>query len=140
MTTTGIAVGIDLGSTYSCVDIMNSDRVEICINDYEKDTTHSWMSFTEDKILCGDRDMEQAFTNIENSVYDSKRLLCLRFSDREVSNDQAGWPFFIVHVEGLPAYEVEYQGKTTRFAPEQISAFILGKMKSVFDEIVQIKN
>ena len=90
MTTTGIAVGIDLGTTYSCVGIMDSDIVEMCINDYETDTTPSWMSFTEDKILCGDRDMEQAFTTIENTVYDSKRLLCRRFSDREVSNDQAG--------------------------------------------------
>lgn len=125
----GPAIGIDLGTTYSCVGIMRNNKVEIIANDQGNRTTPSYVAFTENERLIGEAAKNQAAMNPQNTVFDAKRLIGRAFSDRTVQEDMKLWPFKVVQENSKPLIEVEYQGKSRRFKPEEISAMVLTKMK-----------
>lgn len=125
----GPAIGIDLGTTYSCVAVWQNDRVEIIANDQGNRTTPSYVSFTNEERLVGDASKQTAAANPTNTIFDSKRLIGRRFDDASVTSDRAHWPFKVVNDAGKPKIEVEYKGETKQFLPEEISAMVLTKMK-----------
>src|SRR3990167_6060200 len=125
-------VGIDLGTTYSCVGIWQNDRVEIIANDQGNRTTPSYVAFTDSERLIGDAAKNQVAMNPFNTVFDAKRLIGRKFSDSVVQQDMKHWPFKIVQKEGdKPYIEVEYSGERKTFSPEEISSMVLQKMKSI---------
>ena len=123
------AVGIDLGTTYSCVAHYANDRVEIIANDQGNRTTPSFVAFTDTERLIGDAAKNQAAINPANTVFDAKRLIGRKFDDAEVQNDLKHFPFKVVDKGGKPNIQVEYKGETKVFTPEEISSMVLGKMK-----------
>jgi len=128
----GAAVGIDLGTTYSCVGVWQNDRVEIIANDQGNRTTPSYVAFTETERMIGDAAKNQAAMNPVNTVFDAKRLIGRRFSDQAVQSDMKHWPFKVVKVEGdKPHIQVTYKGETKTFAPEEISSMVLVKMREI---------
>ncbi|KAJ3431383.1 mediator of RNA polymerase ii transcription subunit 37c-related [Anaeramoeba flamelloides] len=123
-------IGIDLGTTYSCVGVFQNDRVEIIANSMGNRTTPSYVGFTENERLVGESAYTQVASNPKNTVFDAKRLIGRKYSDETVQSDLKLWPFQVVRKEGdKPQVEVQYRGETKRFAPEEISAMVLGKMK-----------
>ncbi|CEO96729.1 Heat shock 70 kDa protein [Plasmodiophora brassicae] len=126
----GPAVGIDLGTTYSCVGCWKNNAVEIIANDQGNRTTPSYVAFTETERLIGEAAKNQAARNPENTVHDAKRLIGRKFSDPIVQADMKLWPFTVVKKEGdRPAFEVQYKGDTCTFYPEEISSMVLIKMR-----------
>jgi len=126
------AIGIDLGTTYSCVGVWQNDRVEIIANDQGNRTTPSYVAFTDTERLIGDAAKNQVAMNPENTVFDAKRLIGRRFSDSVVQADMKHWPFKVVAKEGdKPYIQVNYKGETKTFAPEEISSMVLIKMKEI---------
>ncbi|CAI4054646.1 hypothetical protein N7582_000123 [Saccharomyces uvarum] len=123
------AVGIDLGTTYSCVAHFSNDRVEIIANDQGNRTTPSYVAFTDTERLIGDAAKNQAAINPHNTVFDAKRLIGRKFDDPEVTTDAKHFPFKIISREGKPVVQVEYKGETKTFTPEEISSMVLIKMK-----------
>ncbi|KAI9005638.1 hsp71-like protein [Hyaloraphidium curvatum] len=126
---TAKAVGIDLGTTYSCVGVWQNDRVEIIANDQGNRTTPSYVAFTDTERLIGDAAKNQVAMNPANTVFDAKRLIGRRFADAEVQSDMKHWPFKVIDKGGKPFIQVEYKGETKEFTPEEISAMVLVKMK-----------
>jgi heat shock protein 1/8 len=128
----GIAVGIDLGTTYSCVAVMRNGNVQIIANDQGNRTTPSYVAFTDDQRLVGEAAKNQSAGNAENTVFDAKRLVGRRFDDPEVQKDLQHWPFEVVaDPETLQAkVAVKCGGDRRQFTPEEISAMVLGKMKA----------
>eukprot|EP00004_Rigifila_ramosa_P003756 TRINITY_DN13_c0_g1_i12.p1 TRINITY_DN13_c0_g1~~TRINITY_DN13_c0_g1_i12.p1 ORF type:complete len:670 (-),score=192.00 TRINITY_DN13_c0_g1_i12:38-1987(-) len=128
----GPAIGIDLGTTYSCVGVWQHDRVEIIANDQGNRTTPSYVAFTDTERLVGDAAKNQTATNPRNTVFDAKRLIGRRFDDPVIQEDMKHWPFKVIPREGnRPAIEVEYKGETKQFYPEEISSMVLQKMKEI---------
>jgi L1 cell adhesion molecule like protein len=125
----GPAVGIDLGTTYSCVGIWQNERVEIIANDQGNRTTPSWVAFTDTERLIGDAAKNQAAMNPSNTVFDAKRLIGRKMDDPSVQNDAKHFPFKISGKDGKPHITVEFKGETKTFSPEEISSMILVKMK-----------
>ncbi|CAI5757636.1 unnamed protein product [Candida verbasci] len=123
------AVGIDLGTTYSCVAHFANDRVEIIANDQGNRTTPSFVAFTDTERLIGDAAKNQAAMNPSNTVFDAKRLIGRKFNDADVQNDIKHFPFKVVDKGGKPNIQVEYKGETKVFTPEEISSMVLSKMK-----------
>lgn len=123
------AIGIDLGTTYSCVAHYTNDRVEIIANDQGNRTTPSYVAFTDTERLIGDAAKNQAAMNPANTVFDAKRLIGRKFNDPEVTEDAKHYPFKVVDKAGKPNIQVEYKGETKVFSPEEISSMVLGKMK-----------
>jgi len=124
------AVGIDLGTTYSCVGVWRNDSVDIIANDMGERTTPSYVSFGADERLVGQAAKNQGARNPTNTVFDAKRLIGRKFSDPIVQKDISLWPFTVVAGSGdRPAIQVEFQGETKKFFAEEISAMVLGKMK-----------
>ncbi|KAJ3104047.1 70-kilodalton heat shock protein [Phlyctochytrium planicorne] len=123
------AVGIDLGTTYSCVGVWQNDRVEIIANDQGNRTTPSYVGFTDTERLIGDAAKNQVAMNPINTVFDAKRLIGRRFNDAEVQSDMKHWPFTVVDKGSKPYIQVEYKGETKTFTPEEISSMVLLKMK-----------
>jgi L1 cell adhesion molecule like protein len=123
------AVGIDLGTTYSCVGVWQNDRVEIIANDQGNRTTPSYVSFSENERLIGDAAKNQTAMNPHNTVFDAKRLIGRKFADPEVQSDMKHFPFTIFDKGGKPYVRVEYRGEQKEFSPEEISSMILLKMK-----------
>ena len=125
-------IGIDLGTTYSCVGIFRGGRVEIIPNDQGNRITPSVVAFTDDsERLIGDSAKNQAAMNPERTVYDAKRLIGRRFTEKDVQNDMKNWPFKVVSKDGKPAISVEVSGKPVVFVPEEISGMVLLKMKEI---------
>ncbi|ORX61846.1 hsp71-like protein [Hesseltinella vesiculosa] len=125
----GKAVGIDLGTTYSCVGVWQNDRVEIIANDQGNRTTPSYVAFTDTERLIGDAAKNQAALNTSGTVFDAKRLIGRRFQDAEVQSDMKHWSFKVVDVETKPMIQVDYKGEVKTFSPEEISSMVLIKMK-----------
>jgi L1 cell adhesion molecule like protein len=125
----GESVGIDLGTTYSCVGVWQNDRVEIIANDQGNRTTPSYVAFTDSERLIGDAAKNQVAMNPKNSVFDAKRLIGRRFTDDEVQSDMKHWPFKVVDKGTKPHIQVEYKAETKVFTPEEISSMVLLKMK-----------
>ncbi|EAL88452.1 70-kilodalton heat shock protein [Aspergillus fumigatus] len=123
------AVGIDLGTTYSCVGVFRDDRIEIIANDQGNRTTPSFVAFTDTERLIGDAAKNQVAMNPHNTVFDAKRLIGRRFQDAEVQSDMKHWPFKVVEKGGKPIIEVEFKGETKQFTPEEISSMVLTKMR-----------
>jgi len=123
------AVGIDLGTTYSCVGVFRDDRIEIIANDQGNRTTPSFVAFTDTERLIGDAAKNQVAMNPHNTVFDAKRLIGRRYNDAEVQADMKHYPFKIVDQGGKPVVEVEFKGENKQFTPEEISSMILVKMR-----------
>ncbi|WVW82352.1 heat shock protein HSS1 [Kwoniella bestiolae CBS 10118] len=123
------AVGIDLGTTYSCVAVWQNDRVEIIANDQGNRTTPSYVAFNDSERLIGDAAKNQVAMNPYNTVFDAKRLIGRKFADAEVQADMKHWPFKVIDKAGKPIVQVEYRGEEKTFSPEEISSMILIKMK-----------
>ncbi|KAL1497925.1 hypothetical protein ABEB36_008805 [Hypothenemus hampei] len=125
----GPAIGIDLGTTYSCVGIWQQGKVEIIANDQGNRTTPSYVAFTETERLIGDAAKNQVAMNPNNTVFDAKRLIGRKFDDSKIQQDMKLWPFKVINDGGKPKIQVEFKGEIKRFAPEEISSMILTKMK-----------
>ncbi|EON98333.1 putative heat shock protein ssb1 protein [Phaeoacremonium minimum UCRPA7] len=125
------AIGIDLGTTYSCVATYEGNNVEIIANEQGSFTTPSFVSFTEEERLIGEAAKNQAAMNPVNTVFDVKRLIGRRFDDPTVKKDMESWPFKVVDEDGNPKVQVEYLGGTHTFSPQEISAMVLTKMKEI---------
>ncbi|KAF1819553.1 heat shock protein 70, partial [Dissoconium aciculare CBS 342.82] len=125
------AIGIDLGTTYSCVANYEGAGVEIIANEQGSFTTPSFVSFTSEERLIGEAAKNQAAMNPVNTVFDVKRLIGRRFDDPTVKKDIESWPFKVVSDDGSPRVQVEYLNETKTFSPQEISAMVLGKMKEV---------
>jgi len=126
------AIGIDLGTTYSCVGVWQNERVEIIANDQGNRTTPSYVAFTDSERLIGDAAKNQVSMNPENTIFDAKRLIGRKVSDSSVQSDMKHWPFKVVEKDGgKPHVQVEFKGEEKTFSPEEISAMILVKMKEV---------
>jgi L1 cell adhesion molecule like protein len=124
------AIGIDLGTTYSCVGVWMNDRVEIIANDQGNRTTPSYVGFTESERLIGDAAKNQVARNPINTVFDAKRLIGRKFDDPIVQKDIKLWPFKVeAGPDGKPLIAVKYKGETKKFHAEQISSMVLTKMK-----------
>ncbi|XP_063002212.1 heat shock 70 kDa protein II-like [Elgaria multicarinata webbii] len=124
-----LAVGIDLGTTYSCVGVCQHDKVEIIANDQGNRTTPSYVAFTHTEHLVGDPAKSQASLNPQNTVFDAKRLIGRMYKDAAVQEDVKHWPFTVVDHEEKLKVQVSHKGKTRTFYPEEISAMVLAKMK-----------
>jgi heat shock protein 1/8 len=125
------AIGIDLGTTYSCVGVWQNDRVEIIANDQGNRTTPSYVSFTEDERLIGDAAKSMAASNPKNTIFDAKRLIGRRFAEPLVQNDMKSWPFEVTADDsGRPVITAVSKGEEKKFLPEEISAMVLQKMKA----------
>lgn len=125
------AIGIDLGTTYSCVGVWQNDRVEIIANDQGNRTTPSYVAFTPDERLIGDAAKSQAAANPANTVFDAKRLIGRKFGDASVKSDMAHWSFKVKPgTADKPLIEVVVNGEVKSFTPEEISAAVLQKMKA----------
>merc|ERR1711985_227433 len=123
------AVGIDLGTTYSCVGIWQNDRVEIIANDQGNRTTPSYVAFTDTERLIGDAAKNQCAMNPTNTIFDAKRLIGRKFNDPVVQSDMKHWPFKLVDDKGTPKLQVTYKGEEKTFAAEEVSSMVLTKMK-----------
>jgi len=123
------AVGIDLGTTYSCVGVWTNERVEIIANDQGNRTTPSYVAFNDSERLIGDAAKNQVAMNPHNTVFDAKRLIGRKFADSEVQSDAKHWPFKLIDKDGKPNIQVEYKGENKVFTPEEISSMVLLKMR-----------
>lgn len=124
------AIGIDLGTTYSCVGIFQNGKVEIIANDQGNRTTPSYVAFTDNERLIGDSAKNQIAMNTANTVFDVKRLIGRRFDDPAVQSDIKHFPYKVTKGAGdRPVISVTYKGEEKTFTPEEISSMVLLKMK-----------
>eukprot|EP00102_Acyrthosiphon_pisum_P016916 XP_008188058.1 PREDICTED: heat shock protein 70 A1-like [Acyrthosiphon pisum] len=122
------AIGIDLGTTYSCVGIWQHGKVEVIANDQGNRTTPSYVAFTDTERLIGDAAKNQVAMNPVNTVFDAKRLIGRRFDDDKTQADIKHWPFKVVDDFGKPKIQVDFKDERNVFAPEEISSMVLTKM------------
>jgi len=134
----GIAIGIDLGTTYSCVGYWKDERVEIIANDQGNRTTPSYVAFTDSERLIGDAAKNQAAMNPYNTVFDAKRLIGRKFNDPAVQADAKLWPFKLVAKGDKPVIQVDYKGEQKIFMPEEISSMVLIKMKEIAESYLGV--
>ncbi|KAM5556348.1 hypothetical protein ABKV19_023976 [Rosa sericea] len=128
----GHAIGIDLGTTNSCVAVWENDHVEVIVNDQGSKTTPSCVAFTDTQTLVGDAALDQIIRNPANTIFDAKRLIGRRFSDASVQYDMKLWPFKVTKgPEDKPMIVVTQEGKEKRFSAEEISSMVLAKMREV---------
>jgi len=127
------AVGIDLGTTYSCVGVFQHGKVEIIANDQGNRTTPSYVAFTDTERLIGDAAKNQVAMNPQNTVFDAKRLIGRKFDESAVQSDMKHWPFTVIDEHTKPKIQVEYKGENKTFTPEEISSMVLIKMKETAD-------
>nr|QDA02047.1 binding immunoglobulin protein [Artemia franciscana] len=136
----GTVIGIDLGTTYSCVGVFKNGRVEIIPNDQGNRITPSYVAFTADgERLIGDAAKNQLTTNPENTVFDAKRLIGREWSEKTVQSDIKLFPFKVIEKSSKPHIQVETKQGTKVFTPEEISAMVLGKMKEVAEAYLEKK-
>ncbi|CAF4536381.1 unnamed protein product, partial [Rotaria sp. Silwood2] len=123
------AIGIDLGTTYSCVGVFQHGKVEIIANDQGDRTTPSYVAFTDSERLIGGAAKNQVAMNPINTIFDAKRLIGRKFDDSTVQSDMKHWPFKVIDDNGKPKIQVQYKNETKLFTPEEISSMVLTKMK-----------
>jgi L1 cell adhesion molecule like protein len=132
MASTDTAIGIDLGTTYSCVGVWMNDKVEIITNDQGLNTTPSYVAFTDEERLIGDSAENQTARNPTNTVFDAKRLIGRKFAEQTVQADVKLWPFKVeAGADDKPTIVVQYKGETKKFQAEEISSMVLIKMKEI---------
>ncbi|GAQ07097.1 78 kDa glucose-regulated protein homolog [Aspergillus lentulus] len=127
----GTVIGIDLGTTYSCVGVMQNGKVEIIANDQGNRITPSYVAFTDEERLVGDAAKNQYAANPTRTIFDIKRLIGRKFDDRDVQKDAKNFPFKVVNKDGKPVVKVEVNKSPKIFTPEEVSAMVLGKMKEI---------
>jgi L1 cell adhesion molecule like protein len=138
--TSGTAIGIDLGTTYSCVGVWKNNTVDIIANDQGSRTTPSYVAFTDEERLIGESAKNQAMRNPENTVFDAKRLIGRKFTDPTVQSDMKTWPFELKAGEGgKPVIHVEHKGEKKAYSAEEISSMILIKMKKTAEDYMGAK-
>ena len=125
------AIGIDLGTTYSCVGVYKNGNVEIIANDQGNRTTPSYVSFNGTERLIGDAAKSQVNNNPTNTVFDAKRLIGRKFTDSTVQQDMKHYPYKIISQSEKPVIEVNYKDEKKVLQPEEISAMVLGHMKEI---------
>jgi L1 cell adhesion molecule like protein len=146
MTTTtieGETIGIDLGTTYSCVGVWQNDKVEIIANDQGNRTTPSWVAFNSEEKLVGEGAKSQYNLNPTNTVFDAKRLMGYKFDDPQVQRELKQLPYKVVSgVNNIPKIQVSYKEEEKEFTPQEISSFILEKMKTTAEAYLgkEVKN
>ena len=131
-----VAIGIDLGTTYSCVGWWKDNRCEIIANDQGNRTTPSYVAFTDNERLIGDGAKNQASMNTDGTVYDAKRLIGRKFDDPTVQADIQSFPFKVVEKNEKPIIELIHKGETKQFQPEEISSMVLIKMKEIAESYI----
>nr|ADR79281.1 Hsp70 [Brachionus ibericus] len=134
------AIGIDLGTTFSCVAVFENGKVEIIANDQGNRTTPSYVAFTDTERIIGDAAKAQVATNPTNTVFDAKRLIGRRFDEHTVQSDMKHWPFKLVNVNGKPKIQVEFKNSSKTFSPEEISSMVLTKMKETAESYLRKKS
>jgi heat shock protein 1/8 len=127
--TMGPAVRIDLGTCFSCIGSFQNGMVEIIPNSYGKRVTPSYVAFNGKERLLGESAFMQSAYNLENTVYEVKRLIGRNFEDTVVQSDAALLPFKIVKENDKIKIEVQYHGETKKFLPEEIASFVLSHLK-----------
>ena len=123
------AIGIDLGTTYSCVGVYQNGKVEIIANDQGNRTTPSYVAFNSEERLIGESAKNQSAQNPTNTIFDAKRLIGRNISDPKIQNDIKQWPFEVLGKEGKCYLCANYKGEKKEFQPEEISSMVLLKMK-----------
>ena len=124
-----VAIGIDLGTTYSCVGVYQNGKVEIIANEQGNRTTPSYVSFTENERMIGDGAKSASSSNPTNTVYDAKRLIGREYSDPSLQDDMKSLSYTIVNDNNKPKVQVEYLGERKTFTPEEISSMVLTRLK-----------
>jgi L1 cell adhesion molecule like protein len=138
----GPCVGIDLGTTFSCIAIMKNSNVEIIANDQGNRTTPSYVGFTDTERLIGEAAKNQASMNPKNTVFNAKRLIGREFNDTSVQQDMKLWPFTVKADGNKPVIQVQHLGKTKNLSSEEVSAMVLTKMKQTAEAYLgeEVKN
>ena len=126
-----LSIGIDLGTTFSCVGIYRNGMVEVIANDQGNRTTPSFVSFTSEERLIGDAAKSSASSNPKNTVYDAKRMIGRNFNDSAIQEEIKHFSYNVVNKNNKPVIEVDYRNEKKQFTPEEISSMILYKMKEV---------
>jgi len=140
---TGFSVGIDLGTTYSCVGVWQNDRVEIIANDQGNRTTPSYVGFSDSERLIGEAAKNQSSMNPTRTIFDAKRLIGRKFQDPSIQADMKHWPFEVVRgPSDKPLIRVMTKDGQRDFGPEQISSMVLEKMKAIAESYLggEVKN
>jgi molecular chaperone DnaK (HSP70) len=132
---TKIAIGIDLGTTYSCVGIYQNGNVDIIANEQGNRTTPSWVSFGDERLI-GDSAKNSSGQNATNTIYEIKRMMGRSWDDPILQSDIKLLPYKVVQVNGKPKVEVSLKDETKQFSPEEVSAMILQKMKSIAEQFI----
>ena len=146
MTTTSIegeTIGIDLGTTYSCVGVWQNDKVEIIANDQGNRTTPSWVAFNSEEKLVGEGAKSQYNANPTNTIFDAKRLMGYKFDDPQVQQELKKLPYTVVSgANNIPKIQVSYKEEPKEFTPQEISSFVLEKMKMTAEAYLgkEVKN
>jgi len=130
------AIGIDLGTTYSCVGVWQNDHVEIIANDQGNRTMPSYVSFTAEERLIGEASKSSAASNPTNTVFDAKRLIGKNYDDSKLQSDMKHLSYNIIDQGNKPMIQVDFKGETKVFAPEEISSMVLTKMKEIAESFL----
>ncbi|XP_055296740.1 heat shock 70 kDa protein 1-like [Sitodiplosis mosellana] len=138
--TTPATIGIDLGTTYSCVSIFENGKPRVIANDKGLLTTPSYVAFTKKERLIGDDAKKQIGMNPKNTVFGIKRIIGRKFDDPVIQQDITDWSFVVKNIDQKMKVEVEYQGEVMQLFPEQISAMVLKKLKDAADANMRMKH
>lgn len=133
------AIGIDLGTTNSCVAVLRHGKVEVIANEQGYYVTPSYVAFNDLERLIGDAAKKQAHNNTTNTIFDAKRLIGRKFNDPTVQDDMKNWPFTVIDGAAGPNFQIMYKNEQINFAPEQIGSMILYKMKEIAEKYLNEK-